>query len=911
MFMPTVRKSLVWCLAMVIIFTVVSASHPRIAVAAIQASYYVNPTGGNDSNDGTSAATAFATLTKARDAVRIVNGNMTGDIYIYLMNGTHSLSGTLTLGVSDSGTNGYNVIYKAYDGSAPVVSGGVDITDGWTLYDSAKNIYKKTGINWSFRQLYVNEQRGIKARQPNLTDEITGAPYLTATNNSYPYTVNPSDIGTWANGGTAEMVVINHWSQYRGRIANYSGSTVNFKSPESGFAWNHHNQATTYYYFENALALLDSGGEWFLDSANTTLYYKPRAGETMNTTPIFAPKVETLVKIEGTDAAHKANHIQFCGIVFKYSNWIAPNNYGYVDVQAGFRYQTVSGGSNANAAGTARYATVLGAIQLKYTSNIALDHNTFMFNGGWGVMGNEGTDHTSVASNTFLKNAGGAVALGITGNEFAEMPSQQGQSLYDSITRNTINANSLDYADMVGIGAMLPANMTIDGNEVKNLPYTGITIGWEWDDLDHGMTNNQVTNNHVHDVIKLLDDGAGIYSLGKMTGNSKFHHNYIHNLSPSAYSGGYAIAAIYFDNGSVGKTADYNVLNNTTNAWYAFNPPNYSNLFQNSYYNAAAGSWANGNTFQNNTAVTNQNWPQAAIDIMNGAGPNPNATVTLVNRALNGTASASTVYGTGYEPGKAIDGLGGTLWSPTGADSLPWLQIDLGAAYRLNQIHVVDRQDTTDYRLTRQNFEIRASNDPSFTTFAVLGGLGATPYPFHGTWSMNVVDSMAYRYVRVAKTVNEYFTVGELQIMCDVNNPPLINRALSGTASASSFYGTGNEASKANDGLVGTLWSPTGADASPRLQVDLGAAYYLKQISLVDRQDTTNYGQTRQNFEIRASNDPTFATYTVLGGLGATPYPFHGTWTTAVSDATAYRYVRAAKTVSEYFTIAELQILSN
>ncbi len=100
--------------------------------------------------------------------------NKTGDIYVYLMNGTYTLSSTLTFGASDSGTNGYNVIYKAYEDAVPVISGGVDITTGWTLHDETKNIYKKTGIDWNFRQLYVNDQRGIRARKPNLTDEKPG-----------------------------------------------------------------------------------------------------------------------------------------------------------------------------------------------------------------------------------------------------------------------------------------------------------------------------------------------------------------------------------------------------------------------------------------------------------------------------------------------------------------------------------------------------------------------------------------------------------------------------------------------------------------------------------------------------------------------------------------------------------------
>lgn len=104
----------------------------------------------------------FQTIEKAMASVREINSNMTGDIYVYLMEGTYTLSDTLTFGTSDSGTNGYTIIYTSYNGANSVVSGGVDISIGWSLCDGdpgAKNIYLKTGIDWNFRQLYILKPR--------------------------------------------------------------------------------------------------------------------------------------------------------------------------------------------------------------------------------------------------------------------------------------------------------------------------------------------------------------------------------------------------------------------------------------------------------------------------------------------------------------------------------------------------------------------------------------------------------------------------------------------------------------------------------------------------------------------------------------------------------------------------------
>ncbi|HHV99472.1 MAG TPA: hypothetical protein GXX36_07840, partial [Clostridiaceae bacterium] len=65
---------------------------------------------------------------------------------------------------------------------------------------------------------------------------------------------------------------------------------------------------------------------------------------------------------------------------------------------------------------------------------------------------------------------------------------------------------------------------------------------------------------------------------------------------------------------------------------------------------------------------------------------------------------------------------------------------------------------------------------------------------------------------------------------------------------------------------------------------------------------------TRRNFEVRASNDPNFATYTVLASQGSTAFPDDTTWTANVTDTNQYRYIRFYKTVNEYMFICEFKV---
>src|SRR5207244_386716 len=88
---------------------------------------------------------APCSLTGAQNQVRTVNAGMTSDIVVNLRGGTYTLSAPFQLtengSTHDSGMNGHNIIYQAYPGETPLLSGGQTIT-GWSLYDSSKNIYR-------------------------------------------------------------------------------------------------------------------------------------------------------------------------------------------------------------------------------------------------------------------------------------------------------------------------------------------------------------------------------------------------------------------------------------------------------------------------------------------------------------------------------------------------------------------------------------------------------------------------------------------------------------------------------------------------------------------------------------------------------------------------------------------------
>jgi hypothetical protein len=140
-------------------------------------------------------------------------------------------------------------------------------------------------------------------------------------------------------------------------------------------------------------------------------------------------------------------------------------------------------------------------------------------------------------------------------------------------------------------------------------------------------------------------------------------------------------------------------------------------------------------------------------------------------------------------------------------------------------------------------------------------------------------------------------------------SPSLDDDAHLKPAQASSIYNTYYNASMANNGDLGTIWH-SGTGGPHHWQVDLASLHHIQQVKLITRQDSYDDPAQRKNFEIRASNDPTFATYTVLARQGGTPLPHRGTLTVDVGECTPLRYMRTAKTDSASFSICLLQVMA-
>ena len=383
-------------------------------------------------------------------------------------------------------------------------------------------------------------------------------------------------------------------------------------------------------YYENALELLDEEGEWYLDTREGYLYYKPRFFEDINTAEFTMPALEKLMTLEGISAADPITNIVFRGIEFAYTTWLRPSTgNGLCDAQN--NHLRDEGDRLPEA-----------AVEVKNAHGIVFENCTFDRLGITALKLTKAIQNCTVEGNEFYEISGSAVSLGDPNGDYQTIVNPAREK--DFITGNRIANNyihhvAVEYQSAAAISAGFPKDTEIVHNEIYDAAYSSMHIGYGWDtyaETGTGTQNLHITNNYIHNVMNdKIFDGGGIYTIGA-TGGTIGNPNLICENYLKDVKNYYGV--LYTDEGSSFWRLSQNVIDQSqTPYWYGAGnnkgPAKWLHAWVNTvrncqyvdnYSTTAAKTYAAAESmFEEPHLYPDATWPEAALDIIARSGIEP------------------------------------------------------------------------------------------------------------------------------------------------------------------------------------------------------------------------------------------------------------------------------------------------
>jgi hypothetical protein len=535
---------------------------------AAAAEFWVAP-GGADANPGTRdkpVASPALALRKARELRRLAKEPLGEPVRIILRDGVYRLDSPLLVRPEDSGSEACPTIIEAAPAARPVISGGVP-AGPWRRPEGpiAGLPAAAQGHVWvadaptfggrivEFRQLYVDGRKAVRAREPD-GDELDR---LVAWDEKGREAWIPASAVVWGQTPGVEMVLHQQWeiSVLRVKSVRVEGgkAALAFQEPESKVQFDHpypwpvmSPKGNAPYFMANAIEFLDTPGEWYQELPSGRVVYWPRDGEGMSRAKVTVPALDALVRVEGT-LDRPVRYVKFRGIAFQHTTWMRPSESGHVPLQISM-YLTEAyrltppmtrpmNKALDNLAWTGRppAAVTLSAADHTKFERCHLEHLA-----STGLDYRFGT-HDDLVEGCVFRDVGGNGILvgcyndnGLEAHEPYNPKDDREVCTRERIANNLVTDCGSEEWGCAGIGVGFANEITVEHNEVCNLPYTGISLGWGWTGMPTCLRDNRVRANHIHHVGLRMYDLAGVYSLSAQPG-TVISENAIHDIRLKPY----------------------------------------------------------------------------------------------------------------------------------------------------------------------------------------------------------------------------------------------------------------------------------------------------------------------------------------------------------------------------------------
>jgi len=537
------------CLAIMIVLL---SWMPLKAENAGEIVFYVSPEG-NDSHAGTSVETPFATLHKARDAIRELKkaGELRSPVSVFLLGGTYELSEPFILNVEDSGTEACPITYRAYNDEKPVISGGREIISQWEQFEGKIMVCDAPEARdgkWKFRQLFLDGKRMDRARIPD-KDQYFIVDKTGKDLGRSAMKFREGDIKEWNNLDRAEVVIFHAWNDSRLFISNIDEQEriVTFTGPIGRALRSSASAINNRYFIENVLEGLDQPGEWYLDSHTGRLYLYPTGD--LKKSELRAPLLNQLLILKGNQESQEyVQFIHFSGLTFTDVDYVLPEEGIPTIRDVGDIYKP-------------------SAITFEGTKFCTFKDNCIRNVGTYAL---EVTGDANMISGNKIYDVGGG---GIISRSYGKEP--------NIISYNHIHDCGTVFYSAVGINVD-DGGGEIAHNLVHDISQSGI-YGRHWaTETQEQERRNQsqtlrIEYNEIYKVMQKLNDGGGIFIRDS---NIVIKNNLIHDVfSPRGYgSPGWGI---YLGCETRYALVENNIVYRTTEGLHIWHASRHNNIVNN------------------------------------------------------------------------------------------------------------------------------------------------------------------------------------------------------------------------------------------------------------------------------------------------------------------------------------------
>ena len=427
------------------------------------ADFYVSPHG-SDTWSGTIADPnaqetdgPFATLERARDAVRESAASKSRDVVVLIRGGRYQLKKTVVFGIRDSGHNDSTVTYAAYPGETPVLSAGQEVKEWKSVADDVPGLSKQAvgkvkvaDVSGGFHALFDTEGILPRARSKGFIPREGGS------RNELHFPVGR--LRNWPNVNDVEVVVRPHHAWIVNILPLESVDIqrqIARTSINATYAMNplHFLKQTESCWVENTLAELDEPGEWVLNTKQGKLYLWPRSDSA-----VVAPRLTELIRVEGEIDKKGPKDIPVRNLCFRGLTFMHGDRYSLTNDDAGLQHDW-----DMHDKGNA-------VVRLRGTENCRIDRCRFAHSGSGAIRIDLHGQHNTVSGNVIEKIGGAGILLCGYG------PGTKDVNHNNTVYNNHIHHVGRIYAHSPGIMIWQSGKNRIANNLVHHTPYTGIII---------------------------------------------------------------------------------------------------------------------------------------------------------------------------------------------------------------------------------------------------------------------------------------------------------------------------------------------------------------------------------------------------------------------------------------------------